>query len=332
MDERILEKYHLVKKKQLKEKVFLCENFVGKKFILKALPQKDTEETQILNKLKILHPPCLFPRIVSDPLDEYMLYEYIPGRTLDEDRFDSPKLLGSVVELALRLEALFRTMKLASLYQSFGSPERIGWAGTGINRPSGTLLQRREELTKSYRWTLERSRIWQPHLLKHDILSKELLLTLQEILEETYVIHLPYTGNNICHTSFTPEHLIRTDDGSLALVSWHLAPRPRGFMIATYLAWSFWNSRQEDILEGFERLVSLALGERVRWDQQLVFLFCLLDTWVLLLTEDFGRKSELITDPEKIAACRKWVQRLITEAGSQGSGARDPLSESYMTR
>jgi hypothetical protein len=141
----------------------------------------------------------------------------------------------------------------------------------------------------------------------------------KERTHNTFSIHVPVVGSILCHTALHPEHLILSPKGGLGIVGWHLAPRPRFFMLHTHLAWSFFHSLKDHPVDFYRERLRKKGREAFHKEHHLVFALCLLDRLV-----HFHEHPALHADAlssRRLHEARALWEHCVTEAGREsGSG------------
>jgi hypothetical protein len=84
-------------------------------------------------------------------------------------------------------------------------------------------------------------------------------------------------GSNLSHTALHPEHLLACPDEQLGIVGWQIEPRPRFYMIYTYLAWSFFHSRKSDVGGFYRGYLTRSSSRAFHTEHHLVFALCLME-------------------------------------------------------
>jgi hypothetical protein len=132
--------------------------------------------------------------------------------------------------------------------------------------------------------------------------SKVPLAALRERLHNRFSIHLPTTGSNLAHTALHPEHLLLITGQPLGVVGWHIAPRPRFYMMYTYLAWSLLHSRRADATVFYRDYLHRNSSRAFYEEHHLVFAFCLMEQMVRVVEENREGSGTLAPEREREAA------------------------------
>lgn len=265
---------------------WLIKDASGKQWVVKTKSPQDSI-VELLNSFSMLHPPFHFTKPVSDPDDLYFLYPYLDGEALLGGPFEDSSIIGRVIELTGRLQALLRSLILVPFYQqTLRSKEFVGNLNSEVSRFDLGGIQRMDERQKSarhketaqsYQWTeksladcceILASQVFWPMALLHQFRKR---------VRNRFSIHLPITGSNLAHTALQPEHILVCPDGNLGVVGWHIEPRPRFYMIYTYLAWSFMHSKQQSTKEFYKRYLDLNSSKAFYEEHHLVFAICLVE-------------------------------------------------------
>jgi hypothetical protein len=266
---------------------WLIKDILGKQWIIKSKAPEDATP-ELLKNFSVLHPPFLYPQPLSEPHDAFLLYPYLEGELLADADFESPETIEKVMELIGRTQALMRSLVLVPQYQETmrlkdgGKNEAADpLQSLSLSRAQNTAEQQRaarhSEMAESYRWTEENVQSWCDVLQDHGLWSDAPFEEYRERVHNHFALHLPVVGTNLSHVCVHPEHLLLCPDGRLGIVGWRIEPRPRFYMIYTYLAWSFYHSRRVDALEFYrERLVRNS-SRAFHTEHHLVFALCLME-------------------------------------------------------
>jgi hypothetical protein len=235
-----------------------------------------------------LFPPFRHPEPVSQPDDPYLLYEYIDGVSLAGGLFEAPEVIVQALDIIDRLPVLMRSLVLIPQFEqtlrlkesglpSAGKRKATGEAESEDQSPDLRSHHQLQDFDQSFQWTRERTRVCCDFMGTSGICSEALLDTFQAYIQSMQSIHYCITGNNLCHTALVPEHLVLDSDDTLAVLGWHIAPRPKFYMLHSYLAWSALHSDKPDPFNEYrERL--WAHRSKPFYDQHLLMTsFCLLD-------------------------------------------------------
>jgi len=259
----------------------------GKQWMLKT-GRPDSRTFTILQSFSLLFPPFRYPEPISQVDDPYLLYPYMDGAPLEQGLFENPEVAGQVLEAIDRLPVLMRSLALIpQLEQALRS-------GNGDFSPSknreasapralantGELFpnhHQRMDIDRSFQWTKDRANACCDLVRTSGMWSETLLETFNVYAQSMQSIHYAIAGNNLSHTALVPEHLLLDDNTTLCILGWHIAPRPRFFMMYSYLAWEALHSSKPDPFVDF-RARLLENRSRPFYDQRLlVAAFCLID-------------------------------------------------------
>jgi len=285
---------------------WLIQDVDGKKWVAKEKSPHDPV-VELLNNFKMLHPCFDHPQPVSEYNEDYCLYPYIVGMMLADGPFEDPEIIEKVFELAGRLQALFRSLILVPFYQeTLRSKGFEGDFNSEVSRFGlGRVQQmddrhksaRHREIAQSYQWTEQKLEYCINQLVTRALWSGTVLSAFRNKIHNSFAIHMPITGSNLSHTSFHPEHVLFCRDKSTAIVGWHIEPRPRFYMMYTYLAWSFVHSKREDAKEYYRSYLAENSSKAFHREHHLVFAFCLMEQIVDSLAKH--PKSQFNHSPEK---------------------------------
>ena len=266
---------------------WLITDILGKPWVIKSKdPQDATPE--LLKNFSVLHPPFHYPQPVSDPDDPYVLYPYIQGGLLADDGFETPEVIEKVMEVIGRMQAVMRSLVLVPFYQETlalkdegkdtldNPPDRLSFS-----RVQGTSEQQRaarhREMAESYHWTENNVQNCWDVLQAHGLWSQIPFEEYRDRVRSHFALHIPVVGTNLSHTALHPEHLVSCPDNVLGIVGWAIEPRPRFYMIYTYLAWSFLHSRKPDAREFYRDYLVRNSTRAFHIEHHLVFAFCLME-------------------------------------------------------
>lgn len=287
----------------LGRQVWLGRTRSGGTVVIKSGAGASSQLYDFLIKFKTLYPPFDYPQIVSAEPGFYLVYTFIPGVPLSSDRFESEAALDAAFELSGRMTALFRSLKLAPMFQGVHrhaarpqdpsgiTARRLAALGSGLDCQIDGLAIRRWEAAQSYAWAQEIlstcfSRL--PGEVDGLAARWEALRYRVEIVTS---IHLVATGSHLAHTCFTPEHVLATGGDRWGVVGWQVAPRPYNYMRYRYLAWCLVHTLESDIEKRYRGFLATMPGTQAAAANSLTFALSLLETWVET-REDIALKAE----------------------------------------
>ena len=264
---------------------WLLTDMAGKRWVAKA---KGPEETipERLKNFAVLYPPFLYPQPASQPYDPYLLYPYIEGTVLADGPFEEGEIIDQVMEIIGRIQALMRSLNLAPHYQQTLRSQEPGQEGLMDSRFSLGWLQamndqqkrgRHREIAESFQWTEARLQEWCGVVRSRGVLTKAPLAAYREQIKKNFSMHVPVVGSNLCHTAMQPEHLLLCPGGQMGVLGWHIEPRPRFYMVYTYLVWSLLHSRRPDGKEYYRTLLAKNSNASFYEEHHRVFALCLLE-------------------------------------------------------
>ena len=266
---------------------WLIKDILGKQWVIKS---KDLDDgtPELLKNFSVLHPPFLYPQPISESDDAFLLYPYLPGRLLAEESFENPEMIDTVTEVIGRMQALMRSLVLVPFYQ-----ETMRFKGEGkgdgddplqslsFSRVQDTSERQRaarhKEMADSYRWTERTVQSCWDVLQAHGLWADAPIEEYRERVHNLFALHVPVVGTNLSHVSLHPEHLLVCPDGLLGIVGWRIEPRPRFYMIYTYLAWTFFHSKKPDALEFYRERLLRNSRRAFHTEHHLVFALCLME-------------------------------------------------------
>jgi|WetSurMetagenome_2_1015567.scaffolds.fasta_scaffold10232_3 hypothetical protein len=259
----------------------------GQQWVIKS---KDPEDAtpELLKNFSLLHPPFLCPHPLSEPDDAFLLYPYLQGSLLADDRFESPEMIERVLEVIGRVQALMRSLVLVPFYQETMRLKEEGTneaddplQGLSFSRVQNTSEQQREarhrEMAESYRWTEANVQSCRDTLQAQGLWTGAPFEEYRERVHNLFSLHVPVVGTNLSHAAMHPEHLLLCPDGRLGIVGWRIEPRPRFYMMYTYLAWSFFHSGRADAREFYREGLARRSSRVFHTEHHLVFAFCLME-------------------------------------------------------
>ncbi len=268
---------------------WLCKDTRGRLYVLKRVDRSQDPHT-MLRALRALYTPFKYPVPVTGIGDPYLVYPWIEGRCFSDVDLFEKDLLGDVLELAGRIQALLRSLHLVPFFEKgLNVCEKQGFGNTAssiatrINFGCSPMLDqeikkaRRYEVAASYRWVNKGIEKWSDTIVKTGIWERESLEKFKELLDVFPAIHLPITGNNLVHGKFTPDHVILCPDGSVAVISWRVDPRPRRYMQLTFLAWALFRDSNPGIYDRFSDLFPKFFARSFYLENLIVLNICLLE-------------------------------------------------------
>lgn len=264
---------------------WLITDRAGTRWVAKAKRPEDTIPDRLKN-FAVLYPPFLYPQPASHPHDPYLLYPHIRGTVLAEGPFEEGEVIDQVMEIIGRIQALMRSLNLAPYYQQTLGPREPGLDGQTDNRFSLGWLQvmndqqkrgRQREIAESFRWTEARLPEWCTLVKSQGVWSQAPLAAYLEHIQKNFSMHVPVVGSNLCHTAMQPEHLLLCPGGQIAILGWHIEPRPRFYMVYTYLVWSLLHSTRPDSKEYYRALLVKKSNTSFYEDHHRAFALCLLE-------------------------------------------------------
>jgi|GEM_PF-1022880 len=266
---------------------WLITDVRGDLWVAKAKPPEGTVPEHLKN-FAVLYPPFLYPRPTSHPSDPYLLYPYIQGRVLADGLFEQEDVIAQVMEVIGRIQALMRSLNLASFYQEALRPREameneasqvnarfsLGWLQVkGDQEKRG----RHREIAESLQWTEARLQEWRSVVQSLGVWPRAPLAAYQEHIRKNFSMHVPVVGSNLCHTAIQPEHLLLCPGGEIGILGWHIHPRPRFYMVYTYLAWSLLHSKRSDGKEYYRGFLVRSSNTSFYEEHHRVFALCLLE-------------------------------------------------------
>jgi len=266
-------------------KSWLVTDTAGKRWAAKA---KEPEETipERLKNFAILYPPFLYPQPASQTYDPYLLYPYIEGTVLADGRFEEGEIIAQVMEIIGRVQALMRSLNLAPHYQQTLRSREPGQEPLADSRFSLGWLQamndqqkrgRHWEIAESFRWTEAGLPEWCGTVQSRGVWAQGPLAAYREQIQKNFSMHVPMVGSNLCHTAMQPEHLLLCPGGQMGVLGWHLEPRPRFYMVYTYLVWSLLHSRRADGKKYYQAVLAKNSTTSFYEEHHRVFALCLLE-------------------------------------------------------
>jgi hypothetical protein len=281
---------------------WLITDVRGDRWVAKAKAPEETIPEQ-LKSFAVLYPPFLYPRPASHPSDPYLLYPYIEGTVLADGVFEQEDVIDRVMDVVARIQALVRSLNLASFYREALRPREpmrdaagrvdgrfsLGWLQVkGDQEKRG----RHREIAEAFQWTEASLQEWSGAVQSQQVWPRAPLAAYQEHIRKNFSMHVPVVGSNLCHTAMQPEHLLLCPDNQIAVLGWHLQPRPRFYMMYTYLAWSFLRSRRTDCKDYYRGYLVRNSGRAFYDEHHRVFGLCLLEQVVRMLTGESATCNE----------------------------------------
>jgi hypothetical protein len=266
---------------------WLITDVKGDRWVAKAKPPEETIAEQ-LKSFAVLYPPFLYPRPVSQPSDPYLLYPYIEGTVLADGLFEQEDMIDRVMEVIGRIQALMRSLNLASFYQEALRPREsmqdaagrmdarfsLGWLQVkGDQEKRG----RHREIAESFQWTEACLQEWSGAVQSQQVWPRAPLAAYQDHIRKNFSMHVPVVASNLCHTAMQPEHLLLCPGGEIGILGWYLHPRPRFYMVYTYLAWSLLHSKRPDGKEYYRGFLVKNSNTSFYDEHHRVFALCLLE-------------------------------------------------------
>lgn len=283
-------------------RAWLIKDTCGKQWVVKAKSPQDSI-VELLSNFSMLHPSFHFTQPASDPPEPFWLYPYLDGEILAEGPFEESALIEQVIELTGRLQALFRSLILIPFYQQTLRSKRFdGNFSAEVSRFDLGGIQRMDdrqksarhrEIAQSYQWTEKSLEGCSEILASRASWRMSLLNSFRNRVRNRFSIHLPITGSNLAHTALHPEHILLCPDGNLGVLGWHIEPRPRFYMMYTYLAWSFMHSAQQNAKEFYQKYLELNSSKAFYQEHHLVFAFCLVEQAAKSIENNASEKRNL---------------------------------------
>jgi hypothetical protein len=264
----------------------------GNPVVVKTGPGASSQLYDFLVKFGSLYPPFAYPQVISAEPGFYLVYAFIPGDPLSEGEFESEDNLTAAFELSGRITALFRSLKLAPMFQELQgnavapqdsrglAANRLAALGSGLDHQVDGLAIRRWEASQSYAWAQGSVPYCSSRWPGDDSLPAGLWSALHERVEAVTSIHLAPHGSNLAHTCFTPEHLLMLPKEGWGIVGWQVAPRPYNYMRYRYLAWCLVHTALGNIKNRYRDFLDAMPSINYSAANCLTFVLCLLETWV----------------------------------------------------
>lgn len=266
---------------------WLIKDILGEQWVIKAREPGDAMP-EILQSFDTLHPPFRYPKPLSEADDAFLLYPYIQGGLLADNGFETPEMIARVVEVIGRMQAVMRSLVLVPFYQ-----DTMQLKDEGANAPDNPLQRlsfsrvqntseeqraaRHKEMAESYAWTEKHVQSFWDVLQAQGLWPGTPFEEYRERIHNHFALHLPVVGTNLCHTAMIPEHILSCSEELLGIVGWRIAPRPRFYMMYTYLAWSFLRSRKPDAKDFYREHLVRNSSRAFHTEHHLVFAFCLVE-------------------------------------------------------
>ena len=266
---------------------WLIKDILGQRWVIKAKNPEDTTP-ELLKNFATLHPPFLYPKPISEPDDAFLLYPYLQGELLADGDFESPEVIARVMEMIGRMQALMRSLVLVPFYEdtmrlkdggqdSLANPLQSMTFSRVQNTSEQQRAARHKEMAASYEWTERNVQSCWDALQAQGLWSDAPFEEYRDRVHNHFALHLPVVGNNLSHTAMLPEHLLVCSDDLLGIVAWQIEPRPRFYMMYTYLAWSFLHSGKPDAREYYRELLVRNSSRAFHTEHHLAFAFCLIE-------------------------------------------------------
>lgn len=269
---------------------WLVRDVTGKRWVLKARNADDTSG-ELLQSFTYLHGPFITPHPVSEPDDPFVLYPYIDGKPLSQGLFEAPGMADRIDETAGRVQAMMRSLILVPFYQEMLRIKEPGrdMALPFVDRFSAEKLEitnasnkqaRQMEIAKSFHWLNGKL----PGLC--DLIEKEGFWPdvewelYREKTKNAFSIHVPIVGSNLSHCAFHPEHVLLCADDQIAVVGWHVEPRPRFYMKYTFWAWSLLHSDHPDPSGFYREFLGKERTGAFQRERCQVLSFCILEQFM----------------------------------------------------
>ncbi len=143
-----------------------------------------------------------------------------PEIPLVQGKFEAEDSLAAAFELSGRITALFRSLRLAPMFQGLqdqaarqqdpqgGAAQRLAALGSGLDCQVDGLAIRRWEASQSYAWAQGIVPYCSSRWPGDDSSLAPRWSVLRDRVETVTSIHLAAHGSNLAHTCFTPEHLL----------------------------------------------------------------------------------------------------------------------------
>jgi hypothetical protein len=278
--------------KPLGRRAWLGRTEAGNPVVIKSGPGASPALHDFLIKFKSLYPPFDYPQVIAAEPGFYLVYAFISGDLLSEGEFESQEALRAAFELSGRITALFRSLKLAPLFQGMQSKaqesqdpqgdvgRRLAALGSGLDYQVDGLAIRRWEASQSYAWAQGIMPYCSSRWPGNDLRPAALWSALQDRVETVTSIHLAPQGSNLAHTCFTPEHLLAIPGDRRGIVGWQVAPRPYNYMRYRYLAWCLVHTQQGNIENRYRQFLESMPSIHYSTANFLTFILSLLETWV----------------------------------------------------
>ena len=292
----------------------------GNPVVLKTGPGVSSNLLDFLVKFKSLYPPFDYPRIISAQPGFYLVYDFIPGDPLSQGKFEAEASLAAAFELSGRISALFRSLRLAPMFQGLqdhgarqqdpqkGAARRLAALGSGFDCQVDGLAIRRWEASQSYAWAQGIVPYCSSRWLRDDSGLAPRWSALRHRVETVTSIHLAAHGSNLAHTCFTPEHLLSLPEDRWGVVGWQVAPRPYNYMRYRYLAWCLVHTAQGDIENRYRQFLDFMPAIHSSAANSLTFALSLLETWA-----ETKKAIELRT--EKVQVICRFIDEALEETG-----------------
>jgi hypothetical protein len=302
-------------KQELGPQTWLGRTQTGLEVVIKCGPGAGADVYDFLIKCNSLYPSFHYPRLIAAEPGFYLLYSFIPGDPLNRGEFESAENLAAAFELSGRVSALYRSLKLATMFQGLQSQaakgespremraQHLAALGHGLDYRMDGLAIRRWEASQSYAWAQAIVEYCAGRWPVND--SPVPWEALRQRVEAVTSIHLTVQGSNLAHTCFTPEHVLTIGKDQWGLVGWQVAPRPYNYMRYRYLAWCLIHTPRGEVEKRYRlHLQSMPTIHRASANS-VTFALSLLETWV-----NTGDAIELRS--EKLQAVLKFIDEALT--------------------
>ncbi len=275
---------------QSSRSAWLIRDVTGKRWVIKSR-QEDDSSGELLRSFTYLHGPFVTPNPVSEPEDPFVLYPYIDGGPLSQGLFESPGMAERVDETAGRVQAMMRSLILVPFYQEMLRLKEPGrdMALPFADRFSAERLEmsnvsnkqaRQMEIANSFHWFNGRLPAVCGFVEAEGLWPGVEWNAYREKSKNAFSIHVPIVGSNLSHCAFHPEHVLLCADDRIAVVGWHVEPRPRFYMKYTFWAWSLLHSDHPDPLGFYRELFARERSGAFQKERCQVLSFCILEQFV----------------------------------------------------
>lgn len=271
-------------------KAWLVRDVTGKRWVIKARRQDDTSG-ELLQNLTYLHGPFITPHPVSDPEDPFILYPFIDGRRLSPGVFEEPGMAERVDETAGRVQAMMRSLILVPFCQEMLRLKEPGrdkalpfvdkFSAERLEMTNASNKQARQmEIANSFHWLNGKLPAVAGFIEAEELWPDVEWEAYREKTKNAFSIHVPIVGSNLSHCAFHPEHVLLCADDRMAVVGWHVEPRPRFYMKYTFWAWSLLHSDHPDPSGFYGKLLTRECSGAFQKERCQVLSFCILEQFV----------------------------------------------------